>query len=86
MPELENRQFLDFEKPIKDLHDQIGQLKQTAEKNNIDLGDSIRQLEEKIQEKRREITQSLTNWQKVQLSRHPDRPYTLAYILSLIHI
>ena len=80
MPELENRQFLDFEKPIKDLHDQIGQLKQTAEKNNIDLGDSIRQLEEKIQEKRREITQSLTNWQKVQLSRHPDRPYTLAYI------
>jgi acetyl-CoA carboxylase carboxyl transferase subunit alpha len=80
MPEFENRQFLDFEKPIKDLHDQIVQLKQTAEKNKIDLSDSVRQLEEKIQEKRREITQSLTNWQKVQLSRHPDRPYTLAYI------
>jgi acetyl-CoA carboxylase carboxyl transferase subunit alpha len=80
MPELENRQFLDFEKPIKDLYDQIGQLKHTAEKNHIDLNDSIRQLEEKIQEKRKEITQSLTNWQKVQLSRHPDRPYTLAYI------
>jgi len=80
MPEFENRQFLDFEKPIKDLHDQIVQLKQTAEKNKIDLSDSVKQLEEKIQEKRSEITQSLTNWQKVQLSRHPDRPYTLAYI------
>ncbi len=80
MPEFENRQFLDFEKPIKDLHDQIVQLKQTAEKNKIDLSDSVKQLEDKIQEKRREITQSLTNWQKVQLSRHPDRPYTLAYI------
>jgi len=80
MPEFENRQFLDFEKPIKELHDQIVQLKLTAEKNKIDLSDSVRQLEEKIQEKRREITLSLTNWQKVQLSRHPDRPYTLAYI------
>lgn len=80
MPELQNRQFLDFEKPIKDLYDQIAQLKATAEKNKIDLTDSITVLEGKIMEKRREITESLTNWQKVQLSRHPDRPYTLAYI------
>src|SRR6188768_1851378 len=80
MPELQNRQFLDFEIPIKDLYDQIEQLKVTAEKNKIDLSDSIRQLEGKVIEKRKEITQSLTNWQKVQLSRHPDRPYTLAYI------
>jgi acetyl-CoA carboxylase carboxyl transferase subunit alpha len=80
MPDLQNRQFLDFEKPIKDLYDQIAQLKITAEKNKLDLNDSIAQLEEKIIEKRKEITNSLTNWQKVQLSRHPDRPYTLAYI------
>jgi acetyl-CoA carboxylase carboxyl transferase subunit alpha len=80
MPELQNRQYLDFERPIKDLYDQIEQLKTTAEKNKIDLTDSIQQLEGKILEKRREITQQLTNWQKVQLSRHPDRPYTLAYI------
>ncbi len=80
MPEFENRQFLDFEKPIKDLHDRIVQLKQTADKNKIDLTDAVNQLEEKIQDTRREITQSLTTWQKVQLSRHPDRPYTLAYI------
>jgi acetyl-CoA carboxylase carboxyl transferase subunit alpha len=80
MPDLQNRQFLDFEKPIKDLYDQIEQLKVTGEKNKIDLSDSIQQLEGKIMDKRKEITESLTNWQKVQLSRHPDRPYTLAYI------
>jgi acetyl-CoA carboxylase carboxyl transferase subunit alpha len=80
MPDLQNRQFLDFEKPIKDLYDQIEQMKVTAQKNKIDLSDSIAQLEQKIMEKRKQITESLTNWQKVQLSRHPDRPYTLAYI------
>jgi len=74
------RQFLDFEKPIKDLYDQIDQIKQTAEKNKLDLSDSIRQLEEKILEKKKDITENLSSWQKVQLSRHPDRPYTLSYI------
>lgn len=75
-----SRQFLDFEKPIKDLYDQIDQLKLTADKNKIDLSDSVRQLEEKILDKKKEITQNLSSWQKVQLSRHPDRPYTLSYI------
>ncbi|MFZ9877093.1 MAG: acetyl-CoA carboxylase carboxyl transferase subunit alpha, partial [Chitinophagaceae bacterium] len=80
MRENNPRQFLDFEKPIKDLFDQIDQLKATAEKNKIDLTDSIKQLEDKIQEKKKEITSNLTSWQKVQLSRHPERPYTLSYI------
>lgn len=80
MPDLQNRQYLDFERPIKELYDQIEQLKATAEKNKIDLTDSIQQLEGKILDKKKEITAHLTNWQKVQLSRHPDRPYTLAYI------
>jgi acetyl-CoA carboxylase carboxyl transferase subunit alpha len=80
MGEISTRQFLEFEKPIKDLFDQIEQLKQTAEKNNLDLTASIQQLEEKIEEKKVEINQQLTSWQKVQLSRHPDRPYTLSYI------
>jgi acetyl-CoA carboxylase carboxyl transferase subunit alpha len=80
MPEQNQRQYLDFEKPIKDLYDQIGQLKTTAEKNKLDLSDSVRQLEEMIVEKKKEITQNLTSWQKVQLSRHPDRPYTLSFI------
>ncbi len=80
MGENNSRQFLDFEKPIKDLYDQIDQINLTAEKNKIDLSDSVRQLEEKILYKKKEITQNLTSWQKVQLSRHPDRPYTLSYI------
>lgn len=74
------RQFLDFEKPIKELYDQIDQLNLTAENNKIDLSDSVRQLQEKILEKKKEITAHLSSWQKVQLSRHPDRPYTLSYI------
>ncbi len=74
-----NRQYLDFERPIKELFDEIEKLKQTAEKTKVDLSDSIRKLEDQVIEKRREITQHLTPWQKVQLSRHPDRPYTLKY-------
>ncbi len=80
MAESSARQYLDFEKPIKDLYDQIEQLRSTAEKNKVDLTSSIKELEEKIQEKKQEITKGLTSWQKVQLSRHPDRPYTLSYI------
>jgi len=80
MPLDKNRQFLDFEKPIKELFDEIEKLRQTAEKTKVDLSDSIRKLQDQVIEKRREITQHLTSWQKVQLSRHPDRPYTLKYI------
>jgi len=80
MPEISTRQYLDFEKPIKDLYDQIDQLKLTADKNKLDLSDSINQLEEKILDKKKDINATLSSWQKVQLSRHPDRPYTLSYI------
>ncbi len=80
MPQYPNRQFLDFEQPIKTLYEEIDKLKQTAEKSKIDMTDSIKKLEDAIIEKRKEITTSLTPWQRVQLSRHPDRPYTLKYI------
>ncbi len=81
MPLDKNRQFLDFEKPIKDLFEDIEKQKQLAEKNpKIDYSSSIQQLEASVIDKRREITLHLTPWQKVQLSRHPDRPYTLKYI------
>jgi acetyl-CoA carboxylase carboxyl transferase subunit alpha len=80
MPSNVDRQFLDFEKPIKDLIDEIEKLKQTAEKTKVDMSEAIGKLEASIDEKRNELTQSLTPWQKVQLSRHPDRPYTLRYI------
>ncbi|KYP16039.1 acetyl-CoA carboxylase carboxyltransferase subunit alpha [Flavihumibacter sp. CACIAM 22H1] len=81
MPENKNRQFLDFEKPIKDLFDDIEKTRQMAEKNSkVDVSGLIADLEKQVIDKRREITENLTSWQKVQLSRHPDRPYTLKYI------
>ncbi|MBN9298348.1 MAG: acetyl-CoA carboxylase carboxyltransferase subunit alpha [Filimonas sp.] len=80
MPQYPNRQFLDFEQPIKTLYEEIDKLKQTSEKSKIDMSDSIQKLEDAIVDKRRDITASLTPWQRVQLSRHPDRPYTLKYI------
>jgi acetyl-CoA carboxylase carboxyl transferase subunit alpha len=84
MPQDKNRQFLDFEKPIKELFEDIEKQKQLAEKNpRIDYRSSIQQLEASVLEKRREITRNLTPWQKVQLSRHPDRPYTLKYIQKI---
>lgn len=81
MPELKNRQFLDFEKPVKDLYDQIELQKENAEKNKkVDYTSNIRQLEELVVDAKRDLTTNLTPWQRVQLSRHPDRPYTLKYI------
>lgn len=84
MPQDKNRQFLEFEKPIKDLLEDIEKLKQMSEKSKVDHSDSIRKLEEQILEKRCELTQHLTPWQKVQLSRHPDRPYTQKYIQNML--
>ncbi|MBN8667360.1 MAG: acetyl-CoA carboxylase carboxyltransferase subunit alpha [Chitinophagales bacterium] len=80
MPTNANRQFLEFEKPIKDLIEEIEHLKKSSETKKIDHSSGIHQLEEMILEKRKEITQNLSSWQRVQLSRHPDRPYTLKYI------
>lgn len=80
MPTNANRQFLEFEKPIKDLIEEIEHLKKSSETKKIDHSAGIHQLEEMILEKRKEITHNLSSWQRVQLSRHPDRPYTLKYI------
>jgi acetyl-CoA carboxylase carboxyl transferase subunit alpha len=80
MPTDANRQFIDFEKPIKDLIDEIHYMKHRQEKTRLDLSDTIKKLQDGIIEKRKEITQHLSSWQRVQLSRHPDRPYTLKYI------
>jgi len=84
MPQYPNRQFLDFENPIKELYEQIEINKKNAEKNkHVDYTAVIGQLEQSIMDKRRDITEHLTSWQKVQLSRHPDRPYTLKYIQKM---
>jgi acetyl-CoA carboxylase carboxyl transferase subunit alpha len=72
MPAYPNRQFLEFEQPIKDLYEQIDATKKLAEKNpKIDLSATVAQLEKSIVDKRKAITESLSPWQRVQLSRHP---------------
>ncbi|MEP6595761.1 MAG: acetyl-CoA carboxylase carboxyltransferase subunit alpha [Ginsengibacter sp.] len=81
MAEYYKRQFLEFEQPIKELYEQIEENKKLAAKNSkVNYAPVIKHLEENILVKRKEITEHLTPWQKVQLSRHPDRPYTLEYI------
>lgn len=80
------RQFLNFEQPIKELYEHIEENKKLASKNATSEYDSIiAKLEENVLLKRKEITEHLTPWQKVQLSRHPDRPYTLEYILKMFN-
>lgn len=73
-------QFLDFEKPLEDLYAQVAKLKEMSTKNNVDVSNGIRELEAAIQKTRTQIYTNLTPWQRVQLSRHPERPYTLYYV------
>lgn len=70
----------DFEKPIADLQQQIEKVKQVAEKTKVDMSATLAELETKIAATRKQIYSNLTGWQKVQISRHPERPYTLQYI------
>ena len=72
--------YLDFEEPLKELEEQISQTVEIGENTDVDMSDKVKELEKKLAAKQKEIFKSLTPWQKVQLSRHPDRPYTLAYI------
>ena len=72
--------YLDFEKPIQDLEGEVTKLREVAAKSKVDLTDKIEELEGHIREKIRETYSNLTPWQRVQVSRHPERPYTLAYI------
>ncbi|MFN8243897.1 MAG: acetyl-CoA carboxylase carboxyltransferase subunit alpha [Ferruginibacter sp.] len=83
MIDLKKRQFLDFEKPIKELYDQIEQIKVTAEKSKTNMSGAVAMLEDRIIETKKHLTANITPWQKVQLSRHPDRPYTLKYIENM---
>ncbi|MCF0071017.1 acetyl-CoA carboxylase carboxyltransferase subunit alpha [Dyadobacter sp. CY261] len=74
------RTYLDFEKPMAELERKLEEMKALAQENNVDFSDAIALLEGNITNLRKEIFENLTRWQRVQLSRHPDRPYTLDYI------
>jgi acetyl-CoA carboxylase carboxyl transferase subunit alpha len=75
--------FLEFEQPLESLYDQLDQIRQIEAQGDVDVSAAIRDLEGKIAQLRKEIYGNLTGWQKVQLSRHPERPYTLFYIQHL---
>lgn len=75
--------FLDFEKPIVELMEQLEKTEQIQAKGKSDLSLSIQQLKENIELAKKDIYANLSGWQKVQLSRHPNRPYSLDYINSI---
>ncbi|MCM8758003.1 MAG: acetyl-CoA carboxylase carboxyltransferase subunit alpha [Candidatus Omnitrophica bacterium] len=75
---------LDFEKPIKELERKIEELKKFTAEKKIDLSSEIKRLEEKLENLKLSTYSSLTNWQRVQLARHPQRPYTLDYIQMMM--
>ena len=75
--------YLDFEEPLFALEEQIERTKEIGASSEIDMTDKIKELEDRIVDKTKEIYSNLTPWQRVQLSRHPDRPYTLAYIQAM---
>lgn len=75
--------YLDFEEPIRELEEQISSTKEIGENTGVDMSDKVGELEKKLVETTKKIFSGLTPWQRVQLSRHPDRPYTLAYIKAI---
>jgi len=75
--------YLEFEQPLEDLQKQIDQTRELAEKSEIDVEKIVAELQTKLAEKRKSLYTKLTPWQRVQVSRHPDRPYTLKYIEAL---
>ena len=76
-------EYLDFEKPIEELVEKLDQAKHIGEEGDIDVSKTISELEKKMKSIRKEIYENLTPWQKVQMSRHPQRPYTMDYIKAI---
>jgi acetyl-CoA carboxylase carboxyl transferase subunit alpha len=75
--------LLEFEKPIAELEAKLQEMKNLASESNVDVSDAITSLEDKIEQLKIETFNNLTRWQRVQLSRHAERPYTLDYIYNL---
>ena len=76
-------EYLDFELPIKDLQEQYEKACQIGEDNDVDVTNTCEQIELKLAETKKEIYKNITPWQRVQLSRHPNRPYTMDYINAI---
>ncbi len=76
-------EYLDFELPIKDLKDQLAKCHDIGKENEIDVTETCKKIEKKLEKVKKDIYKNLTPWQRVQLSRHPNRPYTLDYIKAI---
>ena len=75
--------YLEFEKPIADLEEQLKKALEIAEIGQVDASQTINDIKKKINETKKEVYANLTPWQRVQVSRHPERPYTLDYITGM---
>ncbi len=76
-------EYLEFELPIKELQDQLEKCQIIGEESDVDVTETCKQIEKKLAETKKDIYKNLTAWQRVQLSRHPNRPYTLDHIQAL---
>ncbi|MBB1148894.1 MULTISPECIES: acetyl-CoA carboxylase carboxyltransferase subunit alpha [unclassified Myroides] len=76
-------EYLDFELPIKELEEQLKKCTLIGEESDVDVSTTCSQIEKKLEETKKDIYKNLTPWQRVQLSRHPNRPYTVDYIKAL---
>tara|TARA_B110000967_G_scaffold207064_1_gene255483 strand:+ start:65416 stop:66369 length:954 start_codon:yes stop_codon:yes gene_type:complete len=76
-------EYLDFELPIKELEEQLDKCQIIGEESEVDVSETCEKLTEKLKSLKKDIYKNLTPWQRVQLSRHPNRPYTLDYIKAL---
>ena len=76
-------EYLDFELPIKELEDQLQKCQILGSESEVDVTNTCEQLSKKLEELKIEIYKNVTPWQRVQLSRHPSRPYTMDYIKAL---
>lgn len=76
-------EYLEFELPIKELQDQLEKCQIIGEESEVDVTETCKQIEKKLEETKKDIYKNLTAWQRVQLSRHPNRPYTLDHIKAL---
>jgi acetyl-CoA carboxylase carboxyl transferase subunit alpha len=76
-------EYLDFELPIKELENQLVKCHEIGKDNEVDVTATCKKIEKKLEKVRKDIYKNLTPWQRVQLSRHPNRPYTLDYINAI---
>ena len=78
-----SKYILEFEQPLKDIEDRIESLKLSSVNTGVDVSSTLQKMEYELSEKRKEIYESLSRWERVQLARHPKRPYSIDYISKI---